>query len=572
MSSGARALPPSGEAHCDILVVGSGAAGLACAVTAAHGGAKVIVAERESFIGGTSAWSGGWLYVPGYRPALAGDSREEIVEYLSHLAGAFFNRVRIEAFLDANQEMVEFFEGSTSVQFVHPDSAPDYHMEAPGAKAGGRCIYARPVDARELGADRLRLSSYLREITVLGVMPQIGPDLQQFLHANRSLRSFLYVAARLVRNWVERIRYRRGLDLSNGNALIARLLMSTAHLGVQVMTSARVDQLTLSNGVVDGALLKTVHGEVRVRATQGVVLACGGFSHNSELRSRLFAHGSGGNDHHSPVSPSHIGEALRLSAEAGGALDSNVSQPAAWAPVTTFRGRGRTRVFPHLRGVGLPGIIAVTRHGQRFTNESDSYHDFGQAMVMANADEVDVHAFLVCDRTTMHRYGIGFAKPWPLPRVGYRRSGYLKVGRTLDQLAKRAGIDPAPLRETIEQFNIYARVGQDPVFERGKSEFNWFKGDLEHRPNPSLAPLERGPFYAVKVRLGDLGTFAGLAVDAHSQVLKNSGEVVPGLYAVGSAAVSVFGGAYPGHGANLGPAMTFGFLLGRHLGRVKANG
>jgi succinate dehydrogenase/fumarate reductase flavoprotein subunit len=215
--------------------------------------------------------------------------------------------------------------------------------------------------------------------------------------------------------------------------------------------------------------------------------------------------------------------------------------------------------------VGLPGVIAVDRHGRRFVNEGNSYHHFGAALRAANDGEADVYGFLVCDARVMHRYGLGFAKPWPNLRIGYRRSGYLIVGRTLEHLARKAGIDPVRLAQTVEEFNGHARRGEDPRFGRGTTLFNRFKGDASHKPNPSLGPLERGPFYATKVRLGDIGSYAGLATDDRARVLDGDNAPVAGLYAVGTAAASVFGGAYPGHGAVLGPSMTFGFIAGRDI-------
>ena len=296
-----------------------------------------------------------------------------------------------------------------------------------------------------------------------------------------------------------------------------------------------------------------------------MLLACGGFSHSADLAAQIFPHGS---KHFSPTAAGSNGDNQRLGVAAGAEFDTNVRQPAAWAPVTVFKGpRGRRRVFPHLRGVGLPGIIAVDRHGRRFTNESNSYHQFCQDMLRANAGEDDVYAFLVADARTMHKYGLGFAKPWPFPRMRYYWNGYLKSGRTLADLARRAGIDPDGLRRTVEEFNTGARAGKDPVLGRGEDEFNWFKGDMTHTPNPSLDTLEKGPFFATKVRMGDLGTFAGLAADPQGRVLRADGSTVQGLYAAGSAAVSIFGGAYPGHGANLGPAVTGGFVIGRLLAR-----
>lgn len=571
----ASASPPSDpsaglgpEQVCDVLVVGSGAAGMATAVTAARAGLQVIVVERNELLGGTSAWSGGWLYVPGDPRSTqdVGDSRHEQLTYLRSLAGEFIDEARVAAFLDNVPKMLDFFEQQTDVAFVHPALAPDYLMDAPGAKPGGRSVYAAPLDARDLGRLRLRLRPYLKEITFFGVMPQIGHDLAHFLKANQSLRSLLYVCRRLVRQKYEEVRYGRGLQLSNGNALMARLVKTAEADDVAMHTCARVRSLTRSDGRVDGAVVEVAGRLVTIHASRGVVLACGGYSHDRASRRRLYSHLPTGDGHFSPMSSEHDGDALRLAEPVGGVLNSEVKEPAAWAPVTAFRGAcGRVRVFPHLRGVGLPGIIAVDRHGQRFANEADSYHYFGPALRAANDGEADVYGFLVCDARVMHRYGLGYAKPWPNLRIGYRRSGYLLVGRTLEDLARRAGIDSAGLVRTVEEFNRNARRGDDPEFGRGSTLFNRFKGDASHKPNPSLGALDRAPFYATKIRLGDIGSFAGLATDDRARVVDRGGAPVEGLYAVGTAAASVFGGAYPGHGANLGPGLTFGFIAGRDV-------
>jgi succinate dehydrogenase/fumarate reductase flavoprotein subunit len=446
-------------------------------------------------------------------------------------------------------------------------------MSAPGAKRAGRCVYAEPIDARELGANRLRISPYLREITVLGVMPQIGPDLQRFLNANRSISSFLYVTRRLLRNWSERLVYRRGLDLSNGNALIARLVLSATDANVTMLTDTAVSDLLVDGEAVVGARLTTGGRETTIRASRGVVLACGGFSHSAALRDRYFQHTVHGTGHYSPTSAGHSGDNHRLGTSVGAQFSTRVRQPAAWAPVTVFRGRrGRKRVFPHLRGVGLPGIIAVDRHGRRFTNESNSYHEFGQAMMQAHGEGGEVHAYLIADSRTMNKYGLGFAKPLPFPRARYYLNGYLHSANSLEALAKKLGIDAEGLVETVASFNDGVAAEVDPLFHRGEDEFNWFKGDMSHKPNPSLGAVVKAPFFAAKVNMGDLGTFAGLATDEHGQVNRADGRTIPGLYAAGSAAVSVFGGAYPGHGANLGPAMTWGYIIGRNLADLPGSG
>jgi succinate dehydrogenase/fumarate reductase flavoprotein subunit len=395
-------------------------------------------------------------------------------------------------------------------------------------------------------------------------MPQIGPDLEQFLHANSSLSSFGYVARRIARNYVERVLFGRGLELANGNALVARLLRSCALLGVEVWTGTAVTALAREQGRGISVVVSGPHSDVLVHAAEGVVLACGGFSHNAALREQLFPHVAAGSDHTSPVHRFHTGAAIELGESLGASIDAQVAHPAAWAPVTVFRGRrDQTRVFPHLRGVGLPGIIAVDSSGRRFANEADSYHDFIAALLARQKPGERIRAYLVCDSVTRHRYGLGFAKPWPLPTLPYRAAGYLVRARSLTGLARRIGVDSEALGKTVARFNAGAVVGEDAEFSRGENSFNRFKGDPEHRPNPSLAPIVRPPFFAAEIRPGDLGTFAGLEVNGAGEVLDREGQPIPGLFAAGAAATSVFGGSYPGPGANLGPAMTIGFLIGR---------
>jgi succinate dehydrogenase/fumarate reductase flavoprotein subunit len=552
---------------CDVLVIGSGVAGLSAAVAAAHGGAKVIVVEREPFLGGTSAISGGWLYLPGNAPGAqrTRDSREEITAYLRALSGRYYVAARIETFLDTVPEMLDFFERETVVRFAYPEVAPDYHMELPGARPGGRALYAERFDARSLGTLGALLRPPLSSMRVFGVVPQIGQDLEQFLMANRSPRAFAYVVQRVLRNGFQRALRGRSVDLSNGNALVGRLLASARELGVDLRTSVRADELILSAGEVDGALLAAENRQLLVKAHSGVILACGGFSHDEITRAREFPHVRAGKAHDSATVASNDGAALRLASRAG-ARFASVVDPAAWAPVSVFRGpRGSVRLFPHLRAFGLPGLIVVDCNGQRFANEADSYHDFGRSMIKSGKGHYELCAFLLADAKAMHHYGLGYAKPWPIPRMRYRANGYLFAGRTLAELAAKAGIDSYNLVRTVEEFNRYAIAGNDPLFHRGENAYNRFRGDKHNHPNPSLGVLTTGPFYATKIVLGDLGTFSGLDVDEESRVLDEDGHPISRLYAVGAAAVSVFGGSYPGYGAMLGPGMTFGYRLGRAL-------
>jgi succinate dehydrogenase/fumarate reductase flavoprotein subunit len=555
------------ETHCDVLVVGSGAAGMAAALKAAEQGLSVIVVEKESHLGGTTAISAGWAWVPGNKAGVAkGDTREEVMDYLRNLTPDTFNEEGVTRFLDTVPEALDFFETRTAVRFTYPEKSPDYQMDLPGAKLGGRAILPADTDARILGEHRMRMQPYMSSYTVFGYMPQVGPDLNEFFHVNQSLRSFVYVARKLLRTWWDALRFGRAVLRSNGNALMTLMMRSALDAGVRVWDSSPVVELLRDDaGRVTGARIDGTHAGI-VRAHKGVILAAGGFSGDRQLRQQYFSHDKSGDQHFTPTI-GHGGDAARLAMSVGGTIDAEVSSVGSWAPVTVFhylRGR-RERLFPHLRQIGLPGLIAVDPQGKRFGNEALSYHDFGGRIISHYAGEKDVRAYLIADAKTMHKYGIGYAKPWPMPRGYFYRAGYLVKGRTLRELAEKIGVDPAGLEATVAQFNKDAVAGVDTQFGRGSTAYNHFRGDPEHKPNPNLAPLDRAPYYAAEMRMGDLGTFAGIAVDADNRVVDTDGAPIPGLLAVGSAAVSVFGGGYPGYGSHIGAALVFGYRAGRDI-------
>lgn len=565
---------PQQTQHCDVLVVGSGASGLATAIKAAHEGLDVIVAEKAPHFGGTTAISAGWAWVPGNRKgaAASGDTRAEAEQYLQALAPTTYDASRIAGFLDTVPEAIDFFEDHTDVVFTYPDKAPDYQMDLPGAKLGGRAILPADADVRMLGQRCHELQPYLSSYTVFGYMPQVGPDLTQFLHANQSVKSFAYVAGKLLRTWADMLVHRQPMKRTNGSALITRMVRSALDSGVRVWTRTPVKSLVQdASGAVTGAVLGGEHAGT-VEARLGIVLAGGGFSGDDELRHQHFAHDRRGGQHFTPTQ-GHDGTSARMAVRAGGRIDADVSSAGSWAPVTVFRhlGSGAQRLFPHLRQIGLPGMITVDRHGRRFGNEALSYHDFGGAMLEHHQGQEDIEAWIVGDRKLMDKYGIGYAKPWPVPRQLFYRMGYLHRGRTVEELAQRIGVDATGLQETIARFNRDAAEGVDTEFGRGSTAYNHFRGDLEHQPNPNLAPLDKGPYYAAQVRMGDLGTFAGIDVDDRSAVLAADGSRIPHLYSVGASAVSVFGGGYPGYGSHIGPALAFGYRMGRDIAGLSAD-
>jgi succinate dehydrogenase/fumarate reductase flavoprotein subunit len=320
---------------------------------------------------------------------------------------------------------------------------------------------------------------------------------------------------------------------------------------------------------VRGAVIEREGEEVHVYARRGVVLACGGFPHDVERITQAYPHLRRGGEHVSPVPTSNTGDGIRLAENVGARFEARFPSASAWMPVSRVPdGKGGFGVFPHLLDRYKPGVIGVTRKGVRFCNESNSYHDVGAAMIQACAGEKETAMWLVCDQRTLSKYGLGYVKPAPVPAAPLVRNGYLLKGRTLAELAQQAGIDGAALERTLREYNEGAVHGEDRQFGRGTTSFNRYLADPEQQPNPCVAPIGKGPYYAVKVMMGDLGTFDGLRTTPVGEVLSSRGTVIEGLYAVGNDRASVMGGNYPGAGITLGPNMTFGWITGNHLAQM----
>jgi succinate dehydrogenase/fumarate reductase flavoprotein subunit len=491
------------------------------------------------------------------RAAGLSDSLEQARLYLSHTVPGDFNREVREAFLARAPEAIEYLEARTAVALKPVMFYPDYYPDLPGATLGGRVLEPVPFDARELGRDFNLLRPPLPEFTLFGGMMVDRADIPHFRKAWSSPASALRVARVLARHARDRLSFERGAHLVLGNALVARLLKSVVTLGVTLRTCAKVAALAVDDGRIVGL---TLADGSRLRARRGVVLAAGGFSSDAELRARYLPAETGPS---SAACPTNSGDGLRLGLAAGGRIIGENTHNAYWAPVSRFRrADGTPAVYPHtVTDRGKPGVIAVDRQGHRFTNEAVSYHEFVQAMFRARA----IPAFLICDRTALWKYGLGAVKPFTLSLGAYTASGYLARASSIRELAGALGIDQGGLEDTVLRYNDDARAGLDSAFRKGTNPYSKYLGDPDHTPNPCVAPLERAPFYAVALYPGDLGTAAGLRTNASAQVLDGADEPIPGLYACGNDMNTIMNGGYPGPGITLGPALTFGYIAGRHL-------
>ena len=550
----------------DVLVIGSGASAFTAAITARKHGLTVLMVEKDAVYGGTTCFSGGVMWIPGNRhsASLGPDSLEQARTYIQQEAGEYFNAERVDAFLANGAEMIDFLERETELE-CYPFSYPDYHPSYPG-HATVRSVGTKDYEAWRLGKYRKLMRQGLTQTNFMGLAVGSNVEMKQLMSAGRSLKGLAFVARKLVAVLRDVIRYGKPDPVTRGRALIARLSRSAFDCGIELWLSSPAKELVFADGRVQGADIQTKDGRVRVMARKGVVLASGGFPHDAARTAKVYPHKAAGREHRSLANPSNTGDGARMAESAGGWVDTAVQQPAAWMPVSVIPYfQGPKGLWPHIVDRQKPGFIAVTTEGKRFFDEAAPYHDFVPAMVKACEQLPQTFCYLLCDHRTIRRYGLGFVKPAPVPFGQHVRSGYILRGETLADLARQAGIDAAALEKTVARFNEHARQGIDPEFGRGGNIYDHSQGDPDHKPNPNLAPLDAGPFYALKLVPGDIGNFAGIRTDGNARVVAQDGSPIPGLYAAGNDALSFNSGAYVGAGATLGPGMTLAYIAGKHL-------
>jgi succinate dehydrogenase/fumarate reductase flavoprotein subunit len=559
---------------CDVLIAGSGAAGFATALTAHLEGLDVIMVEKEPVFGGTTAYSAGVVWIPlspQQRAAGITDSRQAALDYLAHLVGNRLDRARAEAYIDNAPAMLDRFEREGFVRFSLAPTWADYHPDEPGASEGGRSLGPETFDGRRLGGSFPKLRAPIKTMMAFGGMMIGRNDLPHIFQMSRSLKAATHVGRMVARYARDRLSHQRGTRLVNGNALIARMAVAAFARGIPLWLSSPIVELRQEGARIIGAMVDKEGRRLTLTTRLGVVLACGGFPGNDELTRRLYAHRGAGKNHATLPPPGNAGDGLRLAQAVGGRLHDAVHQPAAWTPVSLVpQPDGSLVPFPHFYERGKPGYISVDRRGRRFVNESKSYHVYVPELIEACRADPVIEAWIVCDHAAIRRFGLGALGPAPMPMTAFLTSGYIKRADSARDLALACGIDAEGLQHTLGVFNSAAHRGADPAFQRGSDAYQRFNGAADHLPNPCIAPVERPPFYAVRVVPGELGTFAGIATNAQAQVLDQDGAPLAGLYAVGNDAASVMGGTYPGAGITIGPAMTFGYLAARHLAATRA--
>lgn len=563
-----RTLAEAGQSY-DVAVLGGGAGGLSAAIFAALEGARVLLVERCGQLGGTSAFSAGTTWIPLTRHSVAidaGDSYEKVSGFLDRAVGNQSAAALRNAFLAAGPGVVDTLEDKTDVKFRARPFHPDYMYELDGASAFGRALEPLPFEAAALGVDLKLIRPPIPEFTVLGGMMVDRDDIAHLLKLGKSAKSTAYSAKLIARYYIGRLRHGRGTRLVMGNALIGRMLMAALKLGVDILTETETTSFVMDENGVSGLTLRQQRIERAVDVAGGIILASGGFAQHARMRSEKLPQPQ---PEFTPSAPGSTGVLHELAFAAGAFHGDTASQPCFWAPVSRCRRKdGSMAVFPHfVFDRSKPGIISVGRDGRRFVNESTSYHRFVSAMYALNKDGSHIPAYLVADAEALKKYGLGMIRPGGADIRPFLANGYLTEGETVEDLANKLGIDAEGLKDSLARMNAYAETGVDADFARGTTVYEKANGDPAHGPNPSLGRLDTPPFYAVQLWPGDIGSATGLVGDEDGRLLRRDGTVVEGLYACGNDLQSIMGGAYPGPGITIGPAIVFGALSGRHAAR-----
>jgi 3-oxosteroid 1-dehydrogenase len=539
----------------DVLVFGAGMGGMTAALVAALEGLDVLLCEKTDQVGGTTSTSAGTVWIPGSSQAVRDgvpDNIDDARRFLAAEIGPRAEAVR-EAFLTAGPAALDYLEARTEVKFTAPPRHPDYHSNQPGRALAGRALAPLPFDGRLLAKDFARVRPPIAPFMVLGGMMVGKADIPFLLKPFASVANFTAAMKLLLRHATDRLRFARGTRLVMGNALVARLFYSLRQRNVPIVYDARLVELVKGNDRVEGAVVDIGPQRLTIHAKRGIVLATGGFARNDKLRAEYM---SDLPIAHSNAFAGASGDGFVAAQSAGAAVDDKHVSPAFYFPSSVHK----ETIYPHiLLDRAKPGLIAVNAEGRRFVNESDSYHDFVEAMFRANAAAPSVPAFLVCDRSFIRDYGLGLVHPGSGERTlaSYIADGYLHRAGTLMELAGHIGVDGKTLLRTVQEHNRYAETGVDEAFGKGGTEYNQFNGDPANAPNPCLRPIVQPPFFAVAVYPSTMGTCVGLSTDGDARVLDAGGAPIIGLYACGNDMASLFRGVYVGPGITLGPALVF---------------
>ena len=552
------------DSSVDFLVVGTGAGGMTAAITAHDLGANTLLIEKSPQYGGSSAMSGGGLWVPNnHMMAAAGfsDNPEDAFAYVKGCVGDVVPEKRLRTYLETAPKAVQYLCEKTQVKLhIVPDYA-DYYQDVPGSKEGGRCLEASAIDGRQLSEDEfLEMRATPPQEVIMGRISMIISEAQALLTRSPGwVQTFAKLVFKYLSDIPWRFKSKRDRRCAMGNALVCGLRLSVRDRNIPLWLNTPAKRLMVEDGRVVGLEAEKDGKPFFIRAEKGVLFAAGGFDNNAEMRKKYLPQPS--RTEWSCGNPYSTGDAISMGQEVGAGVE--LMDEGWWGPTVVVPGEERARMLVIEKS--LPGGVMVNKQGKRFVKETAAYNDIVKAMYAANTDESPcIPAYLVFDATFRNKYPCGPLLPgaqqpdWMVS--GEIKETFIKKSDTLAGLAALMGIDAAGLSDTVSQMNGYAKTGTDTEFGRGENAFDRFYGDKSVTPNPCMGPIEKGPFYGLEVYPGELGTKGGLKVDERARVLTDSGELIPGLYATGNCSSPVMGRTYPGPGATLGPTTTFGYI------------
>jgi 3-oxosteroid 1-dehydrogenase len=546
----------------DVVVVGAGGAGMTAALAAARQGLDTLLVEKSPYFGGSTARSGGGVWIPGnYAVRAAGEvdpgDAEAARLYLESIVGDKVPAVRRNTYLDRGPGVMDFLKENTPVRFRWVPEYADYLPEAPGGRARGRTVEPVPIDARFLGAELERLHPPYGKAPANLIITQA--DFRKISLGMRSFRGPLTLVKATLMRLVTLLLGKKMYAM--GNAIAIGLRKGLVDAGVPVSYETELTDLVLENGRVVGVTVLKDGRSQAIRARHGVVLGSGGFEKNLEMREKYQPQPT--SVEWTTGAPSNTGDGILAGITAGAQLD--LMDDAWWGP---------TIPLPNgpwfcLSERNLPGSIIVNGAGNRFMNEALPYVEATHEIYKGEASGVThVPSWMIIDQRYRNRYlfaGLGPRQPFP---GRWLKEGVIRKSATIEGLAEAIEVPAQALVATIERFNSFAATGVDEDFGRGESAYDKYYSDPTVKPNPSLARIDQGPFYAVKIVPGDLGTKGGLVTDERARVLRADGSVIEGLYAAGNCSSAVMGNTYAGPGATIGPAITFGYLAAEDIARA----
>ncbi len=552
----------------DVVVVGSGGGAMLAACRAADNGLSVLVVEKCGLYGGTTAISGGGIWIPCNlyaQAAGADDSFEQALTYVRACIGPDISESRVSAYLHAGPRLVEYLHGKTQVRFVTLPEYADYFQHQPAAKPGHRSLDPLPFDARKLGADYADQRPPLEATLVAGRLSMTQTEARKILGKHPGwLKILAGIGLRYALDLRWRMQSKSDRRLTLGAALVASLRKSMQDRKIPLWLNTPLQELIQENGRVSGVIVMRNGVATRIVARKGVILGAGGFEWNQAMRDQYLPQPS---RMEWSVTPPHAntGDAI-LAGQAVGA-DVGLMEQVWGVPAVQIPGAPQTH--PIFVERSLPGCLIVDAQGQRFLNENLAYTEFVRTMYRRHADgKGSIPAWIIFDARFRRSYPCGPILPgsiMPDSRLSPALREVLFCSDTLEQLALQIGVDADGLRASVERMNGAAATGIDTEFGKGDNVFDTYYGDINVKPNPCLAPLVEGPFYAMRLVPGDIGTKGGLVTDADARVQRYDGSAIDGLYAIGNCSAAVMGTTYPGAGATIGPAMVFGMLAADHI-------